>query len=142
MSDFIPRTRGRLIPTAKKKSLKQLAQDAGTSGISPLEVMLDNMRFAYSKALNAYRELLLLDPKTTKDYAEQAETLMRQCVTMRTAAGEYAKDAAPYVHPKLASIEYKPKDEENALPPDIHMFFVSPDKKLLNGNGSGNGTTH
>lgn len=140
---FIPRTRGRLIPTPRKKTLKQLAQDAGTSGISPLEVMLDNMRFAYNKAIAAYRELLLLDPKTP-DYAIQAEGFMRQCITMRNAAGEYAKDAAPYVHPKLASIEYKPLDEKDIAPPDINLFFVAPEKKSLNGitNGTGaNGTT-
>jgi len=82
-----------------QKSLKTILQEAKAeetitkaiaAGITPLEVMLDNMRYHHNLALTA-----------------QGDDISKH----RKEAGESAKDAAPYIHPKLASIEMAGKVE-------------------------------
>lgn len=58
---------------------REIADQAATEGITPLEVMLDAMRELHGKGEKA-------------------------------AASQIAKDAAPYMHPRLAAIEHTGKD--------------------------------
>lgn len=76
---------------AKEQGLADIVSKAIAAGITPLEVMLDNMRYHHNEALAA------------QDKSD--------IVAHRKEAGEAAKDAAPYVHPKLASIEMAGKVE-------------------------------
>jgi hypothetical protein len=79
--------------TVEKQSVAIERQErALASGASPLEVMVDDMRFHHSAALAE------LERGSNADHAKVAASL--------AAARAAAKDAAPYVHPRLASIEH------------------------------------
>jgi hypothetical protein len=64
-------------------------------GVTPLEIMLGAARAVWAEATKGER--IDLDKAA--------------------AASAIAKDAAPYVHPKLASIEHTGKDGEALIPP-------------------------
>lgn len=83
-------------------------------GITPVEVMLDNMRHWHKTALDAEAVLLSLsaddlaerageNPKHQFDYM-LAE--VKRTVGLRQSAQDAARDAAPYIHPRLAAVEH------------------------------------
>lgn len=53
---------------------------------------------------------------------------------MATAAS-YAKEAAPYFHPKLASTEIKGDPTKPLTPPSFNLFFGDPDEQLKHSTG-------
>ena len=68
-------------------------------GTSPLGVMLANLTFYHNSAVALTEKLMLVaDLLTPEKIAEGGEDMMQ--------AQTCAVDAAPYVHPKLASIEF------------------------------------
>lgn len=67
-------------------AMKQSAR-AAAGGIMPLEVMLLAMRGTYAAAMNELSDLKRVD--------------------LLIAAHGFAKDAAPYLHPKLSSVVHK-----------------------------------
>jgi uncharacterized protein (DUF2461 family) len=82
---------------------KQIRDKAIEDGITPLEVMLDVMRKTYAEAL------------TEQDPVKKAIRLKAAC--------DAAKDAAPYVHPKLANIQHA-GDEEKPIQQKIIVEYV------------------
>ena len=73
----------------------QAVQEAvAATGVSPLDIMLGAARAAWTEATKGER--IDLDKAA--------------------AAASIAKDAAPYVHPKLASIEHTGKDGKDLIP--------------------------
>lgn len=78
------------------KKTAALQEQVASTGMTPLEVMLDNMRFAYDQAQE------LADSADPEDQVKLR--------TLRGIAQDCAKDAAPYLHPKLTSIEHGGKD--------------------------------
>jgi methanogenic corrinoid protein MtbC1 len=80
---------GRKVGSATKKT-REIANKALEEGITPLEVMLETMRTAYYAA----------------DDCENAEARS----ALLKIAHDAAKDAAPYVHPKLAAVEHGGKN--------------------------------
>jgi hypothetical protein len=88
-----PKTGGRQKGSLNKTTaaMRQVSDRALAAGITPMELMLDNMRYFYGQALVADTEVAHIE--------------------LRTLAQACAKDVAPYVHPKLATIEQK--DQEN-----------------------------
>ena len=76
--------------------------EVAASGITPLEVMLDNMRSAYQRALELEKQLDDLPPEEL----EAGLQLMGEIARQRQIAQKCAADAANYVHPKLASIQH------------------------------------
>ena len=71
---------------------QQLASSAASEGISPLEVMLKRMRY-YDSVVD--REL------------EKGEGADRGIIDdALKAANDAAKDAAPYLHPRLSAVEH------------------------------------
>ena len=81
---------------AKQAVALERQEQAVASGLTPLEVILDDMRFHHAAAI---REL---DRGSDADFAKVATSL--------SAARAAAKDAAPYIHPRLAAIEHTGKD--------------------------------
>ena len=71
-----------------------IAEQAMKEGITPIEVMLKNMRWA--------------DEQSTKLGKESPEG-----AAMRKVAQDAAKDAAPYLHPRLASTETVIQDKRS-----------------------------
>ena len=90
---------GRQKGTPNKASAARQAEVAA-SGVTPLEVMLDNMRSAYRRALELEKQLEDLRPEELEPRLQ----LMGEIARQRLIAQKCAADAANYVHPKLAAI--------------------------------------
>lgn len=90
---------------------REIAQEAIQKGITPLEVMLDNMRFAYDEAAVLIAKALGADKITSDE--------VKEIFRRRDVAQECAKDAAPYVHAKLANMEVTGADGKDLIPDQI-----------------------
>lgn len=81
---------------------RKVAEKAISEGLTPLEVMLDNMRFAHQGANNCLAKLIEQNEQTPLEKFDAYKEMLR----LRGLAQEAAKDAAPYMHPRLASVEH------------------------------------
>lgn len=99
------------------KRTREIAERSLATGMSPLDVMLDNMRHFQQVAIDAEA---VLEGLTAEEFSEtvppgaspedQFKFLLAQVkktVGLRQAAQDAARDAAPYIHAKLASVEHK-----------------------------------
>lgn len=100
---------------AVTKRTREIAERAIATGKAPLEVMLENMRHFQKVALDAeatlagltYDEFMGRHGDATP--AEQFKALLaevKKTAGLRAMAQECARDAASYMHPKLAAIEH------------------------------------
>jgi hypothetical protein len=114
---------GRPKGSVNKASVERQAIVAA-SGRTPLDVMLDNMRWADQEAAKILAKLLSPDaPTDTTELLETIKTLLR----LRERAAEWAKDAAPYVHPRLAAIAHRHVDANGQpLTPTINLTIMQP----------------
>ena len=92
-------------PGSASKKTRDVANKAAESGLTPLEVMLDNMTFAHTEAHRVLGNLVQVGAEIP-DAFDQYKELLR----FRGMAQECAKDAAPYIHPKLSAVELTGKD--------------------------------
>lgn len=114
------KTGGRKKGTPNKRTLvvakrdKDILDKAAATGQTPLEVMLDNMRHFQKVALDA--EAILGGMTIAEFGAEGLEpdqqfkfllAEVKKAAGLRQMAHECARDAAPYVHARLNSIEAK-----------------------------------
>lgn len=99
---------------------REIADKASSSGVTPLEVMLDNMMFAHETAATVLQGLLDGGAEVPEGF-DQFKELLR----MRGVAQECAKDAAPYMHPRLANVAHTGGD---GGPVNMHwtVEFVAP----------------
>lgn len=82
-----------------------------TKQITPLEVMLENMLWAHTKAADLLADLLAkLGIDSVEDLKKNGIEVFKELLRLRMIAQECAKDAAPYIHPKLAALEVTGKD--------------------------------
>lgn len=104
---------GRKAGAATKKT-REIADKAAADGVTPLEVMLENMRFAHGEA----GVLLagLLDGGADKPDGFDS---FKELLKFRGMAQEAAKDAAPYIHPKLSSVEMNAKVTTRSLDEEL-----------------------
>jgi hypothetical protein len=98
---------GRKQGTPNKASAARQAEIAA-SGVTPLEVMLANMRFHHQQA----EELIGL--MSSAESPEARIQILGEIVRQRQIAQRCAADAANYVHPKLASVQHG-GDPDNPL---------------------------
>jgi hypothetical protein len=84
------RKRGRL--NNRTIAHKELASAAAQEGITPLELMLKRMRYYHSLAEREMRK------------GEEADRHIIDAALK--AANESAKDAAPFLHPRLSAVEH------------------------------------
>jgi hypothetical protein len=91
---------GRARGTVNKASAARQAEVAAT-GVTPLDVMLKNMRTAIAMA--EALEKMLEEPGLA---SESRIAILGEVARHRAIAQKCAADAAPYVHPKLASIQH------------------------------------
>jgi hypothetical protein len=91
------------------RTAERQAQVAAT-GKTPLEIMIENARWAYDKALKL--TALLSGPGAPQ--GEEASALMQEILKFRDAAQRYASAAAPYVHPRLAAIQHDHRSEDGS----------------------------
>lgn len=119
------------------RKTREILNQAAASGLLPEVVMLENMRAFYAAALDAEKV----------DGAPLATDL-------RMKAQECAKDAAPYIHPRLAAVKLIPTnpnddarkqltDASNGLDDLISPFKgVNKSPPVINGTTNGKGETH
>lgn len=93
---------GRKRGIPNKASQERQAKIAA-GGETPLDVMVAGMRFHYAIATGLMAE---------------SEPDAKSIVAALDAAGEFAKDAAPYVHPRLTAVEATGKNGEPLIPED------------------------
>lgn len=91
------------------------AERALADGKSPLEVMLDNMVHFQQVALDAEAAIESMSPDEIGGSSadEQFKLLLakvKSAAGLRQMAHDCARDAAPYVHPKLASVVHTGPD--------------------------------
>jgi hypothetical protein len=67
--------------------------------------MLSNMRFADEQAATLLERLIKLDTPAPEGF-----DLFEELLRLQQVSQDYAKDAAPYVHPRLAPIEHGGND--------------------------------
>lgn len=108
---------------ARTKALRAIADEALVSGCSPLEVMLNNMRFFHEKADVLQTAVVTkLSKKSLK--SEEAMELLEEFKELgenRMKAQSCAVDAAPFVHARLsattvdATVTHKHEEVEKAF---------------------------
>jgi hypothetical protein len=99
---------------------RETAERALATGMSPLEVMLENMRHFQQVALDAEATL---EGLTASEFSEQVPrdaspeeqfkfllAQVKKTAGFRSMAQECARDAAPYIHPKLSAVSHTGED--------------------------------
>lgn len=81
---------------ATNRKTRELQERVAATGVEPLDVMLAAMRHLYDHAQKLQAD----------DFAQDAEAVTAAFV----GAAAIAKDAAPYVHPKLANVQHSGPD--------------------------------
>lgn len=84
---------------AINKKTQELITRATEEGISPIEVLLNDMRFYYSLGEMEMQQVYMMEPGKKKANA------FRAAGALKDIARGCARDAAPYIHPKLASLQ-------------------------------------
>ncbi|MDW9960924.1 hypothetical protein GOB20_24585 [Sinorhizobium meliloti] len=116
------------------KRTREVAERALATGMSPLDVMLDNMRHFQQVALDAEATLEGLTAEEFSQVSPSASpedqfkfllAQVKKTAGFRQMAQDAARDAAPYVHPKLASVEHSGPNggpiKLNILPEDAEL---------------------
>lgn len=80
---------------------QELIIKATEQGISPTEVLLNDMRFYYELGQREFAKI------QGKEVDEENSSIFLKAEALKRIARECAKDVAPYIHAKLASIEAK-----------------------------------
>lgn len=88
---------GRPKGAINKKTLGVIER-AKAAGLLPLDVLLNDMRYYYNTSESEVARLRAL-PQTPENLE-----LLKLALSFKSIARECAKDAAPYVHPKLTAI--------------------------------------
>lgn len=93
---------------------KQIADRAAAEGKTPLEVMLENMRHFQKVAHDAEAVIESMNEEQVESLGDTHEAQfkallakVKQAAGLRQMAHECARDAAPYMHQRLASTEAK-----------------------------------
>lgn len=95
---------------------REVAERALATGMSPLDVMLENMRHFQQVALDAEATL---EGLTAEEFSDKVPTdatpeqqfkfllaEVKKTAGLRQMAQDAARDAAPYIHAKLSSIAH------------------------------------
>jgi len=87
---------------------REVAEQAIAEGVTPLQVMLDNMRFYHEGSLKLIENLMKngappIEGEEGQPQEPNADVIeaLRNVLSFRKMAGEEAARAAPYVHPRI-----------------------------------------
>lgn len=112
------------VPSIKTIERRAIADKAVAEGKSPLEVMLENMRHFHNLAQSAESALAELsqDNLPNPDPKKQFEFLLaevKKAAGLRDLSQGCARDAAPYLHPRLASTAHTGPDGKGPVLIDV-----------------------
>ena len=92
---------------------RAVAEKAAATGQTPLEVMLDNMRHFQKVAIDAETVIEAMAADDLETLGESSEVQFKAMLAkvkaaagLRQMAHECARDAAAYMHPRLAAINH------------------------------------
>ena len=88
---------------------RMIAEKAIESGTTPLDVMIKNMRFADEQGSEVLAKIMQTEEGASVDS-------LKELLGFRRLAQDCAKDAAPYVHPRIATVELTGKDGKDLMP--------------------------
>ena len=91
---------GRKTGTRSRASVEREKRVAA-SGATPLEIMLEMMRESYADVQSLARRLKAITGRGNDQAREELQAILRRA---RIDTQAFARDAAPYVHPKLQSV--------------------------------------
>ena len=122
---------------------REIVEKAIGEGITPVELMLHNMRFYHQEAGEALAKLIACGvpamPAAEGDesgpHADVIEAI-KNVLCLRDKAQACAKEAAPYVHPRQGYVgdEANPADEEIPLAERLKEYQRRDDLKAAGGN--------
>jgi hypothetical protein len=121
---------------------RAIAERALADGQTPLEVMLDNMRFYHQASLKLIEQLLEHgappvegEPQPDAPPNNDVIEALRQLLGFRKLAGEAARDAAPYLHPRLSStVDDEPQNDFVPLAQRLEAYQRRDDLAAAGGN--------
>ena len=118
------------VPSTKTLTRLAIAEKAASEGVTPLEVMIANMRHFHKLAESAESVISELshDKIAKLPPEEQFKYLLaevKKAAGLRDAAQSCARDAAPYVHHRLSTMEHSGKDGAPIL---VEVVRFSEDK--------------
>lgn len=107
-------------PSAMTIRRREVAERALASGMAPLDVMLGNMRHFQQVAMDAEAVLASMKPDDLPGSSaeERFKALLaevKKAAGLRQAAQECARDAAPYIHPRLTSVAHTGPEGEGPV---------------------------
>lgn len=92
---------------------RKIAERALADGCTPLDVMLENMRHFQQVAMDAEAVLAQMSaenlPGNPESAEEQFKALLaevKKAAGFRQMAHECARDASPYLHPRLSAVQH------------------------------------
>src|SRR3990167_2995559 len=91
------------------KATQKRQEEIAKSGATPLEIMIENMRFAHENGAAVLAKIMRGEDGSDVD-------ALKELLRFRQMAQECAKDAAPYVHPRLAAVEHTGKGGSPLMP--------------------------
>jgi hypothetical protein len=111
------KTGGRRKGTPNKATAERQAAIAA-SGISPLDIMVENARWAHEQAVKLTEQLA-----HTEQSLETTEVFVRM-MRFRELAVEWAHLAAPYVHPRVAAVAHRHTNADGRPAKPIVNVFI------------------
>lgn len=107
---------------ALTKKTRDIAERALATGMAPLDVMLGNMRHFQQVAIDAEAVLAQMSAENLPGSPESAEDKfkallaeVKKAAGFRQMAHDCARDAAPYVHPRLTSVAHTGPEGEGPV---------------------------
>ncbi len=107
------KTGGRIAGTANKKT-REIADKCASEGLTPLEVLLREMRYLADEVEKARRAFA----------AKKSKVDMGALVAMITELREVAGKAAPYVHPKLQTTTLQGTGKDGEIVTGINIRVI------------------
>lgn len=95
---------------------RKIAERALATGKTPLEVMVDNMRHFQQVAFDAEAVLATMSSENLpggdnpEDQFKALLAEVKKAAGLRQMAQECARDAAPYIHPRLSTVAHTGED--------------------------------
>lgn len=107
---------------ALTKKTRDIAERALATGMAPLDVMLGNMRHFQQVAIDAEAVLAQMsaenlpgNPESAEDQFKALLAEVKKAAGFRQMAHDCARDAAPYVHPRLTSVAHTGPEGEGPV---------------------------
>ena len=109
------------------RNAREIEERARLNGMTPLDVMLDNMRWALEQARMLMEARATAEDGRTPDLVQIAARLDH----LRAFAQRCARDAASFIHPQLADIKHDHRTADGELIKPIIEIIGYPGPKEI-----------